>query len=437
MTVSFDEDDGANRLDWVDPPSREWQDAHGWRDGRPPPNTAEAADDTPLVPAPWVYRDPSTIPPRQWLIGTILLRDYATILGSAGGVGKTALAITLALAFITGRRDILGLHVFQTGKVWILTLEDDREELERRIAAAMIAHGIAPEAIAGRLFVNAGRDRPLLLARADEAGTFVVCEDAVAVADGIRTNEIGLTIIDPLVKSHALVENDNVHMDKLEGLANDIAARTRSAILLACHFRKDGDPKGARDSIRGGGALVDAARIARTLVPMTAVEAEALNVAADDAKRFIRVNDAKANLAPKDRALWIQLTSVELGNGDVHPAYPSGDHVQAAKAWQPPQPFDDLDLSTMERVLARLREPAEPGWFYSSAKQAKFWAGQVIIEETGKSKSQAATILTTWLENGVLTEQEYKTPNRNESRRIVVVESKVAEILSNAFRSQV
>jgi hypothetical protein len=32
--------------------------------------------------------------------------------------------------------------------------------------------------------------------------------------------------------------------------------------------------------------------------------------------------------------------------------------------------------------------------------------------------------------NGVLTEDDYKTPTRNSSKRIVIVEAKVAEILA-------
>ena len=96
-------------------------DAHE-HDARTEDETSSA-----FAPIPWVYRDPATIPPREWLLGTTLLRGYATVLGSTGGVGKTAYAIALALAFITGRKDILDQHVFQTGKAWIITLEDDRE----------------------------------------------------------------------------------------------------------------------------------------------------------------------------------------------------------------------------------------------------------------------------------------------------------------------
>jgi hypothetical protein len=128
---------------------------------------------------------------------------------------------------------------------------------------------------------------------------------------------------------------------------------------------------------------------------------------------------------------------VELGNRDVHPAYPGGDNVQAARAWHPPLPFDGLDFPAMERIFARLRAGPDPGWFYSAARQAKFWAGTVIVEAGGRTKAQAGTILATWLANGVLAEDDYTTPTRNDATRVLPVEAKVAEILTplRVFRS--
>lgn len=379
---------------------------------------------------PWTYREPLKIPPREWLVGTILLRGHASLLGSTGGVGKTTLAVALVLSYVTGRRDILGLHVFQTGKAWLITLEDDREELERRIAAAMIAHGIRHREVEGKLFVNG--ERPLLLARCDETGAFTACEDAGALADGIIANDIGLTVIDPLIKSHRLIENSNEHMDQLLTLANDAARNTHSSILITSHFRKGGGENGGRDAIRGGSALVDGARIARTLIPMTTTEAQGFNIPTRDASRYVRINDAKQNLAPKGNALWIELLSIPLGNCEVHPAYPSGDHVQAAKVWQPPTAFEGLDASALEQIFDQLREGAASGWFYSAARQAKFWAGDVIVRVGGKSKKDAATVLKKWLETGVLKEIRYDTPSRNEASKVTLNEDIVREILAHA-----
>jgi hypothetical protein len=41
--------------------------------------------------------------------------------------------------------------VHSAGAVWIYNLEDPREELLRRVQAALIAHGIRPAAMTGRL----------------------------------------------------------------------------------------------------------------------------------------------------------------------------------------------------------------------------------------------------------------------------------------------
>jgi hypothetical protein len=313
-------------------------------------------------------------------------------------------------AFITGRRDILGLHVFETGNVWLLTLEDDRVELERRIAAAMLFHKIKPEDIAGKLFINAASERPVLLARADEDGVFVTCEDAEQLQAGIQANGIGLTIIDPMVKSHALTENSNEHMDKLIAPANRISGIASSSMLIPHHFRKGGGENGVRDAFRGGGSLIDGCRVARTCIPLSGDEAGSFKLPADDAFRYIRLIDAKANLAPKGAASWFQLVSVELGNKEVSPIYPAGDNIQVAAAWQPPAAFDGLDLPTMERVFAKLRTGAGGGWFYSLSKKATHWAAKLVAEQADKSVDQASEILALWLKNCVLSEEPYKTP---------------------------
>jgi hypothetical protein len=415
----------------MDPPPQGNGKAPGNGNGQQPTDTEQA-----FAPEPWIWRDPTTLPPRQWLVGTTLLRGYATVLGSMGGVGKTAYAIAAALAVITGRRDILGQHVFKTGPAWLITLEDDREELERRIHAALIAHEIRPENIQGRLFVNDATRRPLLLAKANALGAFEVCGDAERISAGIQRNGIMLTVIDPLVKSHRVNENNNEHMDGLITLGNDIARDTHSSLLFPCHFRKGGGEYGARDAIRGGGALVDGSRANRTLTQMNPEDAKKeFNIPPEDAFRYIRVNDPKANMAPRQVATWFQLVPVPLGNTEVDPTYPAGDNVQAAMPWQPPSAFDGIDVIILRRIFDRLRAGPEPGWFYSPDARAKYRARDVIAEETGKNTNQAAAVLKAWITNGVLSCEEYRTPSYNDSSRVVLNEAKIAEILapSRAF----
>jgi hypothetical protein len=52
------------------------------------------------------------------------------------------------------------------------------------------------------------------------------------------------------------------------------------------------------------------------------------------------------------------------------------------------------------------------------------------MEEAGRTKRQAGIVLREWIANGVLCEQSYKTPTRNDGTKLVVIEEKVREILA-------
>jgi hypothetical protein len=392
----------------------------------------KAEDEKALKPRPWVWRDPTTIPPREWLIGTTLLRRYVTLLGGSGGIGKTAIGIGLCLAYITGRADILGQNVFQTGRAWINVLEDDLDELDRRIHAAMIQHKISRADIEGKLFINTGDKRPIMLAYENpETRCFEVCADAGELEAGIRDMGIGLTMIDPLVKAHRAAENSNEHMDQLITTANGITKRTNSAVLLNAHFRKNtGTEATARDAFRGGSSLIDGARIARSLVPMTPDEAKTYKINPDDAFRYLKLFDAKANMAPKDKVKWVRLASVDLGNTKVNPAYQAGDNVQAAVAWKPPAIIDGLDYDALVQIFEELRAELPGGWQYSPDPRSPNWAGKVLINVGTKTNDEAKEIIARWLKVEFLTTEKYWNPSGNKVDRIVLNEAKIEDMLS-------
>ena len=81
--------------------------------------------------------DAEPIPPRGWLLGNVFCRRFVCSLIGDGGTGKTALRIAQALSLATGRA-LTGEHVFQRCRVLIVSLEDDRDELRRRVKAAMM-----------------------------------------------------------------------------------------------------------------------------------------------------------------------------------------------------------------------------------------------------------------------------------------------------------
>ncbi len=377
----------------------------------------------------WRWVDPTLLPPRPWLLGTVLLRGHTTLLGSPGGTGKTAWAIAAAMAVITGRRDILGLHSFVQGNVWFVTLEDDKAELQRRIAAVMLAHGILPGDIAGRLFLT---DGVLKLVEYSHSGRTAQFTPSVEdCKDFIRDNNILLTIIDPLVKAHSVDGSSNDAMDVLISASNDIGRDTQCSMLVPCHFRKGGDlDTDGRDLFRGATSLVDGARVARGMQQMTDVEAKSFGMDEDRRTAFVRMVDIKSNMAPKAEATdWYELLPVALGNTAVDPAYPFGDSVQAIKRWNPPELFGDMDHPTLSRIFARLGDATQT--FHELPGGGRNWAGTVITAEAGKSRDQATSILKLWIDTGTLVRTTYETTQRKERIKLLLDPTKAAAILAD------
>jgi hypothetical protein len=76
-----------------------------------------------VIPTQYLMPDAAGIPPREWLSFKHYMRGVVTSTVAPGGFGKTTLALYEALEMVK-----LGL------RVWYVSAEDDRKELDRRIA---------------------------------------------------------------------------------------------------------------------------------------------------------------------------------------------------------------------------------------------------------------------------------------------------------------
>ena len=355
---------------------------------------------------------------RRWIYGRELVRNYVSVLGSPGGTGKTAYAIAVALSIVTGRA-LLDPHPLAPSpqnflhkpgaRVWINNLEDPMEEMLLRLKGAFIRHKIQHADVDGKLFVNSGRDQPLIITQ--RIGNALVATPVVdALVAVIKARQIDVLIIDPFVQSHTAEENRNDEMNLVMSLWGVVAAKGDCAVWLIHHFRKGGQA-GDSESFRGAVAVQGAARVMSTLSVMSAEEAEKLGVPVEEKWQYIRKDSAKANLAPQaDRADWFQLASVPIGNPTLE--YPLGDNVQTVLPWTPPTAFDGVPWSDILRCLQMIDDGPGGGDFYSEATQAKRWAGHAIMATLGKTKHQAAAIVKTWVDNGVLIKMTYNSPSQ-------------------------
>jgi hypothetical protein len=387
--------------DWYTTPAADdgWDQALG-HGSEPPP----APPPAPAIAASLhAWREPSTIPPREWIYGRFLCRRYVSALISPGGIGKSTLIVADAVAMAIGRT-LVADKPHEPLRVWIWNGEDPADETERRIAAVVLQHGIDPAELAGRLFVDTGREMPIKIATAGKAGTTVAVPVIEALIATITENRIDVLLIDPFVSSHDVAENDNGAIDAAVKAFAQVAHRTRCAILLVHHSRKLNGADADIDSARGGSAIAAAVRSARVLNVMSSNLAKSFGISESQRRFHVRVDDAKANLAPATAATWFRLTGVSLGNGTRERPE---DQVAAAEAWTPPDLLQGLPGDAFDRV-----RDAVAGKNLRADIQSPNWIGHTVGSaldldpEDDQDLAKIKNALKIWLKSGALVRQK-------------------------------
>ena len=350
----------------------------------------------------------ASLAPREWVYGHFLIKRFVSVLGAPGGTGKTAYAIAVGLSVALGRA-LIEEPVHSQGAVWIYNLEDPRDELLRRVQAALLAHDVPPGRLAGRLYLDSGRDQPLILAARLPDGSVVAMPVVEQLIAELQRRQVRLLIVDPFVKSHRLEENRNDQVDFAATLWSRVADAAGCAVLLVHHFRKGGIA-GDADAFRGASALVDAARAAVALRAMDEKEAERFGIDEEERWFFVRADNAKLNLAPRPLdATWLQLRSITL---------PNGDHVQAVARWRPASVFKDLTLAASADLIEQLGSPRDDGEHWSARSQdSDRWAGTLITSVVGCTQEQARVILAGYLKSQALQIVEYQSPKQRKQRK--------------------
>lgn len=401
----------------------DWFDAGGDRDAflrlmdeRARPWLA-AGETAPLHATPYDPADVAALKPRRWVYGHLCIRKYVSLIGAPGGIGKTAYTIAAALAIATGRA-LMGEPVHDAGPVWLYNLEDDRDEMLRRVAAAMKFHNVDDDDVRGRLFIDSGREQPLCIARRDRDTLIVSPQKAEIVAE-IRARGVVALFIDPFVKSHRLEENKNEQIDFAASLWASVADEADCSVVQVHHFKKGG-VSGESDAFRGASALIDAARSAISLQTMTKDEAELFAVPPARRTRIIRLDNAKLNLAPRpEHATWVELASVQIATGDW---------IQVARTFEPPAAFCGLTADQCNEVLDAIEAGREGGDPWSPDKRSANWVGPCVIAAASAyveiNADQAGRMVDTWLRSGVLEKCKFKGEGSRERTGLRVVAAK-------------
>jgi AAA domain len=368
----------------------------------------------------YAWIDPTTIPRRDFVYGRHLIRKFVSATIAPGGIGKSSLIVTEALAMVSSKA-LLGIQPASRLRVWLWNLEDPREEITRHVQATAQHYGLTAKDIEGYLFVDSGRDQRLVITTTDRTGTMIVEPVVDALVGEIVARGVDHLSIDPFVSSHEAPENDNGAMDRIVKAWGRVAQRANCSVELIHHSRKSaaGDTETTVESSRGGKAFTDGCRSVRVLNRMSKEEGETAGV--ENPRSYFRTFIDKGNLAPPAEASdWFHLRSVDLRN---HPSAGCGDSVGVVVSWVWPDLMADVSVTDVRNVQFIISKGR-----YRASSQAADWAGKAVAEALGldlkkpSDKRKAINLLKVWTSSGALKRVDERDEKGNNRPFIVVGE---------------
>jgi hypothetical protein len=356
----------------------------------PATNNSQGQISYAIDPSPYTFPAAPSIPRREWLYGDHYVRGFVSATVAPGGLGKSSLTIVEALAMATGK-PLLGVKSRGQFRVWLWNGEDPRDELDRRISAAMQHYGLTPDDVGDRLLVDSGMEQEIVLAKEARDGALIVEPVAGALASALQRKQIDIFVADPFVSSHKVSENNNGAIDLVVKRWAKIAYVTRASIELVHHVRKTNGEEVTVEDARGASALVNGTRAARALTRMTAKEGQSLGVA--EPWRYFRSGGvAKSNMAPPsglpaDRAEWFTLKSEQLGNGQGHgvEALMTGDAVGVVTRAALTTMAAAHDPGEVEKALRLIGS----GNWRADPRAGDAWVGHAVAQAFGLDASDS------------------------------------------------
>jgi AAA domain len=357
--------------------------------------------------------DPGKIPPREWLLGNQFCRSFISSIVAAGGTGKSALRLLQFISLATGR-PLSDQYVFRRCRVLLISLEDDGNELQRRIKAVLDYYKIDRAELKGRLFCSA----PKLAKLAEmQNRTRAIGPLEQQIRDAIAQYKPDIISLDPFIKTHSLEENKNVDMDFVCDLLARIAVEFNVAVDSPHHVHKGQIEPGDADAGRGASGIKDAGRLVYTLVPMSEADAKVFNIDADARLSYVRLDPAKTNIAARaGKATWFHMIGQNIGNATAD--YPNGDTVQVVEPWAIPDAWADTTTKGLNAILDDIArgmtdDAGKPnGRRYTNAPAAKDRQVWPVVQKhyPNKPEGLCRTIIYAWLETKLLYPDDYDDP---------------------------
>jgi RecA-family ATPase len=357
------------------------------------PSTPEPFDLSGAGVGPMLETDP---PPRLWLVKDRLPLGVVGLLAAAGGTGKSMAVLQLAVSVATGL-PWLRLDMGLPGSVLILSAEDDRDEIHRRLHAVARHYRNTLPLGDWDDYADLIRERVKVLDRVGEDNRLTIQVDrkiirtdvAARIVETVRTfTDCRLIVLDPLARFDGGDPNDNADATRLIECAEFVRRETGATVLLPHHVAK-GKSGAGQEAVRGASALVDGARWVGLLATMRPEEAKQYRANPDDAGRFVHFSTPKGNYSAPWSGLWL-----ERGTGGVLMPSAITLHADTDKAAKADAEYQD--------ILARVADLIRKHGPMPKRRISDDYAGTVGVLQASHSKVRAT--LSRAIESGDLIE---------------------------------
>ena len=212
-----------------------------------------------------------TAPEQKFLIGNTIPLGVPVVFAAAGDSGKGMMTLDLAMKVASGAsmQNAFGGLVAEHGDAIIITAEDDKDEMHRRISRLdpMRYRETYDHKLRVLPLPNLGGVFPIMQ-KFDN--TYLMGEEFSRIYDQmLEMTNLKLIVIDPLASFvHADVNADPAAGAAFMGLLAQMATETGATVMVNHHMAKVdakepiSTPEEARNKIRGTSAIVDGVRSA-------------------------------------------------------------------------------------------------------------------------------------------------------------------------------
>lgn len=266
--------------------------------------------------------EPTSIPPRPWVIDRVLMLRETTMILAPGSAGKSSVGLAVAAHLAVGKR-FGSYETHGQCKSIVYNGEDDKTEQSRRLYAVCQAYQLDYREVSQQIMLLSAEDVDLKLVSAPGKGAVVNEEMVRQIIQLASPQDVGLLILDPLIDIHEVDEGDNPQMNAVMKTIKRINHAANISTLILHHTTKGGaarqeDRIGNMEIARGASGIVYKTRIAFTLLNASQQDAEDFGMQDHERHMWVRLDDAKMNLAlANDQPMWFHKEGVKIPSGDT------------------------------------------------------------------------------------------------------------------------